>query len=223
MKFGRTSQVILGIGLFAIGFGSLYTIYLGQESEQEELNSNLSVAQATLPKLVSQKQDLESQLTQLESDLAEARTSLSNIKVGFPKSVESIEYDEVLVGIADECDLEIIKVTATEPADEEVESEPIDEEIESEPVDEEIETVTVTYAVTSFEVGVKGKVVDILDFVNAIATGDDFTTATAELVSISIPEPLTEAEKEELTEEEIEEAEMPIATIKIVIYSYKGE
>ena len=214
MKFGRTSQVILGVGLFAIGFGSLYSIYLGQESEQEELNSNLSVAQATLPKLVSQKQDLESQLTRLESDLAEARTSLSNIKVGFPKSVESIEYDEVLVRIADECDLEIIKVTATEPAD---------EEIESEPIDEEVETVTVTYAATSFEVGVKGKVVDILDFVNAIATGDDFTTATAKLVSISIPEPLTEAEKEELTEEEIEEAEMPTATTKLVIYSYKGE
>ena len=41
---------------------------------------------------------------------------------------------------------------------------------------------------------------NILDFINAIVTSEDFTCATAEVVDINIPEPLTEAEKEAIKE-----------------------
>ena len=67
----------------------------------------------------------------------------------------------------------------------------------------------ITYAVTTFGVVVSGYVEDILDMVDAIVTSKDFTSATVEEVNISIPvrEPRTETS----------------ATIRLVIYDYKGK
>jgi len=203
------------------------------------------VAQDTLPTLVSEKEDwesqltrLESQLTRLKSELAQAVSLLNRTAASFPESVESIEYDERLFKIADNWNLEITTLTASEPTDKVVED--------------------ITYSVTSFAVDVRGEVANILDFINAIVTSEDFTCATAELVNINVPELLTGAEKEAITkrftgglleelakedlteikrkellkalaealaaaEEEIEELEMPSASIRLVIYGYKGE
>jgi len=190
MKLSKTAWLILGIGIFVIAFATLYMLYSRQVGEQEQLQGSLAVAQGALPQLVSEREDLESQLTQWESQLAEATSSLAKIEASFPESVQSIEYDERLFKLADDCDLEIIELTAEEPSEEKVED--------------------VTYAVTSFGVKVRGEVADILDFVNAIATSEYFTTATMEMVDMKIPEPDEEEDK-------------PSATIGLVIYSYKGE
>jgi hypothetical protein len=149
--------------------------------------------------------------------------------------VESIEVDELLFGIAWDWGLEITSLTASEPSDLKVAV-----EVET----EDIEVEDVTYLVTSFTVDVKGKapesdlkteeykayidkaVDDILNFIHTIVTHRDFDTATVELVNIVIPDPISEEEKEGLTEEQIEEREgmqAPSATINLVIYSYKGE
>ncbi len=194
MKLSRTAWLVLGIGIFVIAFGSLYFLYSRQDNEQEQLNDSLSVAQATLPTLVSEKEDWESQLTQgesrltqqesqltqRESQLAQATSLLDTTQASFPESVESIEYDELLFNFAHDCNLRITTLIASEPGNEEVED--------------------ITYSVTSFTVDVKGEVANILDFINAIVTSEDFTCATAELVNINIPEPLTEAEKEAIKE-----------------------
>ena len=199
MRLSKTAWLILGIGIFVIAMGSLYFLYSRQGDEQEQLNDSLSVAQATLPTLVSEKEDWESQLTQgesrltqqesqltqRESQLAQATSLLDTTQASFPESVESIEYDELLFNFAHGCNLTITKLTASEPSDEMIED--------------------ITYSVTSFTVDVKGEVANILDFINAIVTSEDFTCATAELVNINIPEPLTEAEKEAIKEGLIEE------------------
>jgi len=67
----------------------------------------------------------------------------------------------------------------------------------------------ITYAVTTFGVVVRGEVKDILGMVNAIVTSKDFTSATVEEVNISIP-------VRELPTE-------TSATIRLVIYDYKGK
>jgi hypothetical protein len=245
LRLSKTAGLILGIGIFVIAFASLYMVYSGQGDEQERLDDSLSVTQAILPKLVSEKEDWESQLTTLESELTQwesaltrATSLLNRTAASFPESVESIEYDEELFRIADGWKLEIINLTASEPADQEAED--------------------ITYSVTSFTVKVSGEVADILGFINTIVTHEDFLDATVEQVNISIPVPLTEAEKEqikegftgeimeelteeELTEEEreellaalaaalaaaeeaIEKLEKPSATISLVMYSYRGE
>ena len=189
MKLTRTAWLILGIGIFVIAAGTLSWVYFQQKDEQERLDENLLLENSTLSALVSQKGNLESQLTQLESELAEAESLLDEAEAKFPESVESIEYDEILFGIADDWGLEITSLTASEPSDEEVDD--------------------VTYSVTSFEVVVRGEVPDILDFIGTIATSDDFTTATVELVDMEVPCP--------------GEEEKPSATINLVIYSYEGE
>jgi len=204
MKISRTAWLILGIGIFAIAIGILCWVFLQQVQEQKGLNNSLSLAQATLPRVISERNDLESQLPQLESELAQAESLLSGVKARFPESVESIEYDEVLFEIADDCDLEIIELTASEPSDEEI--------------------AGITYYITSFKVKVEGKyggyidktVGDILDFINTIATSEyspgetNFVNAIIKEVNMEVPEPGEVDEK-------------PKATIKLDIYGYQGE
>lgn len=236
MKLGKTAWIILVTGIFIIASGSLYWLYLQERPKQEELNAQLSAVQATLPKLAEQRASLESTLTELEDKLVQVTSQLKTAKAAFPAAVESIEVDELLFGIANDWGLEIISLTASEPSDLEVEV-----EVET----EDIEVEDITYLVTSFTVDVKGKapesvfkteeeykayidkaVDDILNFIHTIVNHRDFDTATVELVNIVVPEPISEEEKEGLTEEQIEEREgieVPSATIKLVIYSYKGE
>lgn len=201
MRLSKTAWLILGAGIFIIAFATLYMVYSRRSGEQEQLNSSLAVAQGALPQLISEREDLESQLTQWESQLTEATSSLAKIEARFPESVQSIEYDERLFELADDCDLEITSLTASEPSSKKVKVEA-----------EDIKVEDITYATTSFRVEVRGEVDDILDFINAIATGEHFITATVESVDMDIPEP-----------EEGEEAEKPTATIELVIYGYEGE
>jgi len=217
MRLSRTAWLILGIGIFIIVFATLYTVYSRQVSEQEQLADSLVAAQARLPKVISDRQATEAELTQWQDKLAEATSLLSKSEAKFPESAESIKYDELLFDIADVCDLEVMSLTASEPQSKK-------EKVEV----EDIEVEDVTYIVTSFDLKVEAvgsvpdplteayideTVANILDFINTIATGEDFTTATVELVNIDIPEPTSKGE----------EAEKTSATIKITIYSYKGE
>ncbi len=213
LKLSRTSWLILSIGIFVIAVGGLYMVYRGQVAQQQEVNSKLSQAQAELPPLVSQREELESQLAGLENDMAQVISSLESAKAKFPESVDGIDYSEVLFNIADDSALKIVILTASGTGDEEVDG--------------------IIYSITIFEVVVKGEVDDVLDFVHVISTTDgfttttgeliDFTTTTIELVDIGVPDPLSEEEKEDMTAEQIDEALSPWAAIKITVYSYKGE
>ena len=214
MKLGKIAWIILVTGVFIIAIGSVYWLYLQEGPKQTELNAQLSVVQAQLPKLAAERANLESTLTELEDKLAQVTSQLKTAKAVFPASVQSIEVDELLFGMADNWGLEITSLTASEPSDLEVE---VEVEMEG------IEVEDITYLVTYFAVDVDGEVTDILDFIHTIVTHRDFDTATVELVNITVPKPLTEAEKEKLSEEEIAEREIPSARINIDIYSYQGE
>jgi len=217
MKFSRTAWLVLIIGIFVIAIGSLYWLYMQDGHEQEQLSQTLSTTQATLPKLASERTNLEGTLTDLEDRLAQAISQLRVSNAVFPASVQSIEIDEMLFGIADNWSLEITNLTATEPNDTSVS--PEIEDIEA----EDIEVEDVNYQLTSFTVEMKGQVSDILGFFDSVVNHRDFTTAAVEMVTIVVPEPVSATEREQLTEDEIEDRETPTATINIVIYAYKGE
>ncbi len=207
MKFGKVAQLALAIGIFAIALIFLYRMNQGRAAEHEQLSAQLDVAQQLLPQLVSESEDLESRLNQLQAELDQANASLSEGKARFPLSIDGIRYDELLCQMAHDRDLEVMRLVTSEPTERKVEE--------------------VTYTISSFDLEVMGQVADILDFVNAIAIGEDFTTATVELVDIKVPEPITMQEEEALAgqeqEEEEEEPEAPSAVIKVNIYSYKGD
>ncbi len=210
MRLSTTAWLILGSGVFIIVFAALFMLYSGQASDEEQMETSLADAQVLLPQLISQNEDLQSQLTQLESQMAQAESAFDESMAKFPEEVESIEYDETLFMIAYDCDLKIVKLVATEPADQEVED--------------------VTYIVTSFNIDVSPTaeeypkapdayeayvdttVANILDFVNNVVYGEYFTTATVDSITIKI-HPF----------EEITGSERPSATIILTIYSYEGE
>ena len=210
MKLSKKAWLIVGIGIFVIAFGSLYMVYYRQMREQEQLNDSISMAQANLVKVVSEKERWEgtlpqshSEIDRLEDDLTKATSSLDMAKLGFPESIESIEYGDDLCKIARDCNLEMTNLTSSEPTDEEVE--------------------TITYSSASFVVDVKGEVDDILDFTDIIRSDYYFDfelpwSASVDLIDINTPEPLTEEEKEQLTGKEIKEREMSLARIHLSVY-----
>lgn len=189
MKLSRTALWILGIGFFVIASAALIMLNFQQSGDTEQLEDSLAMTQGLLTRLVSEREALDSQLAQLENQLDEAESAFRRSKANFPKVVMSIEYDEELFMIADDYDLEIMSLTASEPRDTKVEE--------------------ITYDATVFEVEVRGEVANILSFINNIATGGYFTTATVELINLEVPEPGQD--------------EKPSAVIKLVIYSYEGE
>ncbi len=202
-KLSKTALLVLGVGILVIAFGSLYMLYSRERGEQQQLDASLLVVEATLPKLVLEKENgesqltqLDSELTQLESELTQATSLLAESKTSFPELVESIEYDEKLFEIADDWGLEIMSLTASESTDEEVGN--------------------ITYSVTYFTVVVQGEVAAMLNFINTIKTDEYFITATVEevaMINMNVLEPLSEDE----------ETEEPSATINLVIYGYRGE
>jgi cell division protein FtsB len=190
MRLSKTAWYILGSGFFIFALIMLLVFNSQQAGEQERVEESLSTSQALLPQLVAEREDLENQLSSLESQLSEVTLSLSRSQAKFPDEVESIEYDEELFMSAQDCNLEIISITASEPYNRLVED-------------------IITYSVTNFEIEVRGKVADMLAFIDIITTGGYFDSATVEMVDMKIPEP--------------DKKEEPTATIRLTIYSYEGE
>jgi Tfp pilus assembly protein PilO len=207
MKFSKTAQLILAIGIFAIVLVFMYRMNQSREAEHEQLSTQLATAQTLLPEIVAENEELEGRLNQLQLELNQAEASLKEIKAKFPASTDSIRYVELLCQMAYDRNLEMMSLFTSEPVEQTMEE--------------------VAYTTVSFEIEVTGQVADILDFVNAIAIGEDFTTAIVEEVDIRVPEPLTAYEKEYLDLQEPEEGEeapeAPSADIKLSIYSYEGD
>jgi len=169
MRLSKTALLILGIGFFVIASAALIMLHSQQSGDAEQLEDSLAMTQGLHTRLVSEREALDSQLIQLQNQLDEAESAFRRSKANFPKVVMSIEYDEELFMIADDYDLEIMSLTASEPRDTKVEE--------------------ITYDTTIFEVEVRGEVANILSFINNVATGGYFTAATVELVNMEVPEP----------------------------------
>jgi len=147
MKLNKKVWLIVVIVIFAVALGVLFSIYTGQARELGQLEKALNATEKRESGLEAQHKTLEGQLTQAESDLKEKQKQ-------FPESVESIEYDDDLFEIADDCNVGLTKLTASKPTNKTV--------------------GTVTYSVSSFVVVVKGSIDNILEFIYAIRTGEGF-------------------------------------------------
>ena len=147
MKLSRKVWLIIVIVIFAVALGILFWIYSGQAEERSQLNDRMSRAQTLLPGLVDNREEK-------EDELATAQSSLNAYQAKFPRSVESIEYEDDLFEIAEDCNVDIATITASPPAGKTVGS--------------------ITYYISSFVVRVSGSIDDILDFIYALRIGDEF-------------------------------------------------
>jgi hypothetical protein len=200
MKLGKTSWLILGAGILVIAAVALYMVYHEQVWEQRRLRDSLAAAQHTFLAAVSEQGAQQRQLAHLEGELArltdtviQAGYLLAHTKRIFPEAVGSIEYGEILFNLADDYCLILTSLTASEPRDEMVDG--------------------VTYSVASFSLHVKGRVTNLLDFINMLTISEYFASAAIGPVSMTIPEPPAEGEVERPAS----------ATISIVVYGYYSE
>jgi len=178
MKLSKKVWLIVVIVIFAVALGVLFSIYSGQNSERAQFNDRLSQAQTLLPGLINNRETKEDELTQAEALLAASQAQ-------FPESVESIEYGDDLFEIADDCNVSLTGLTASKPTSKTV--------------------ATVTYSISSFTVVVQGSIDNILEFIYALRTGDDFQLPwSAEVNSVKT------------------NISGGSANINLVIYGYKG-
>jgi type II secretory pathway pseudopilin PulG len=160
IKISKKVLVIIGIVIFAIVLGSLVRTYSQQATEQGELSASLAAQQTLLNKLTADKKDWEDKRDQAESLL---NTSLAK----FPQSVESIQYSDDLFEIADDCNLSLTDLRPSKPSTK--------------------TAGAATYSVATFTLQVTGEVDNILDFIYAIRTGDDFELPwSAEVKAVNI-------------------------------------
>ncbi len=169
MKFGKLSWLLLGIGIFAIAGVSLYIAYQDQVDEQDSLNLSLLAAEATLPTLVSETNNLENELAQLGDDLAQALDELDEVERKIPDSIESSDYGDLLFNLAQNLGLEVTSFTSSAPSG--------------------ITEDGIRYEATSFTMEVEGEVDAILQYLTKIQVESEFWTATIEVVNIDITLP----------------------------------
>jgi hypothetical protein len=180
IKIDKKIWLIIGAAIIIVAVVSLVRIYTQQVNEQKQLSTSLAAQQALLRTLTTEENDQQNKLNAAESLLEASR-------VKFPDSVESIEYGEDLFNIADDCNVELTTLSPSMPGTR--------------------TAGAVTYSVSSFTIQVQGAVNHILDFINALRTGDGFRQAwSAEVNSVSID--FGDAGE--------------VATISLDIYGYKG-
>ena len=147
MKISKKALLIIGIIVFAIVLGFLIKTYAQQVEDRKKLEAELAAQQAIVTNLAADREDW-------EDKLAQAQSLLTTSKAKFPRSVDSIEYDDDLFEIADDCNLDITSLSMSKPTSKKIGS--------------------ATYSISSCQLQVKGDVDSILDFLYAIRTGDDF-------------------------------------------------
>jgi len=219
MKIGKSTYLILIIGIFAIAMVAIYSAGNRYTAEQTDIRQSLSAAQASLPPLVSQQAALDTQLTEQQALLkeqqvllAKAQSALSQAQALFPQDIQSVDYADTLTTLAQQNKLEISSIKAAEPTVEKIK--------------------TVTYQTTLVEVEVRAAaprpttvdeykqyiddtVFHILKFVDSIVRTAQFNTVTMDTVDMKNLQPPTE--------ETIESAEKPLAVVKLYVFAYGGE
>lgn len=167
MKLSKIGWWILGIGFFVIAAAVMVALQASQSGDAKHLEENLAVTQSVLNTLVADREELTGQLAQMETELGEAETAYIRSQTNFPDEVPSIEYDEEIFSIANDNDLEVMNLTASEPRESKLED--------------------ILFANTIFEVEVRGSVSHILNFIDDVANGEYFDSSLVETVTMEVP------------------------------------
>ncbi len=191
MKSNRILQLILVvlIVVFVAAGGYLYYANAQDSKKPADLNASISRNQAISNKALADKTAKEKEAATLAAQLASAKAALA--KVNFRSSAESIEYDRLLIGFADDTKILTAEVGATASTDR--------------------KEGDILYQVASFSINVHAKlpekiftapadeiafnnanVAALLAFLDKIANSKDFDTAVIQSVNISEPKPMTD-------------------------------
>ena len=170
MRLGKTTLLIILIGVFIIILAGLGAVRAQQVRQQSELNEKLTLAQSNLrgvplQQLSSQQAELEEQLSQATPEFEAARATLF-------QPVGSINATSVLFDIAEAYDLEVAETTSSELATESLGE--------------------ITFSVIILTAKVEGDVPNLVSFVTRL--NSHFKACVVKEITMTIPETTSEEE-----------------------------
>lgn len=191
MKLNRILQIVLVVLVivFAAAAAYIYAANSSEASKQKQLKNTLNQSQVIYANGLAQKGALQTTATTLASQLADAKASLA--QSSFRSSVESIDYDRLLYGLAGASKLNITSLTSSAPSS--------------------ITDGSTAYKVTTFTLTVTGmvpssifsKASDDTDYINlvmdninaflqSVENSPDFNTAIIPTVNFTTPPSMTD-------------------------------
>ena len=190
MKSNRILQIVLVmiIIIFAVVAGYLYFGNANDSKKPTQLKADISRNQAILTKGLADQAAKQKEATTLASQLANAKTLMA--KVSFRSSAQSIEYDRILSGIADNAKLQLTNITAGDAAEQKEGQNSYLVSIFT--INLEAKTPETIFATPADSTAyINTNVSNILACLNQLATGTDFDTTIIQSVSITAPTPMT--------------------------------
>jgi hypothetical protein len=223
MKLSNIFWYILILGVVAIGAFVLFSASSRQDQEQVEIRNSINATQANTVKLTKQQETLKKDLNAQQARISEGQTqfTLAQTELGkaqslLPAATESIDYGTILFNFAHQHDLDVIQLKASEPEEEAVE---VGKDLED--VVYSVMTIEVQLSphelmptkLEDFKMYIDNAIVDILKFIDTLPDSPDFTNADIEIVDMKYLEP---------TQDAIDSVQKPLATLKILLYSYSA-
>ncbi|MFH1651792.1 MAG: hypothetical protein ABID87_06825 [Chloroflexota bacterium] len=205
MKLGRTSWVILILGVLIIAFGSLGIARAQQVEERKQISEDLTIAEKRLTNL--QLRELQSQKLNLEQGLEQEKYLLDNARIALDQTIDSIPVTDELFVIAAATRVKIMELTSTGVKNGDFQDVPV--------------------TVIKLNITADGEVLDLINFVTRLNT--DIPTGAVQSVDIATEELDVEdveagtSGSENVTVEEEEEEAIPRARIAMDIYSYSKD
>jgi len=168
LKLGKTSWLILSIGIFIVVIAGLGLTRSQQLQEQGQLDDDLSIAQMRLDKL--QAKELQEQQEVLQSQLDASAAGLVATQDSLRQIIESIDVTDEFFAIARSCNVTITKMTSSSINSEALEG--------------------LTCSMIQLTTVVEGEVSDLISYIIKLNT--DFTMGAVQAARISIPDPCEE-------------------------------
>jgi hypothetical protein len=196
MKLSRGFWLSLAVVVLLVAGVWLFMQYNSANNSRSSAETKLSSAEQMRGQLLAEQAELNSQLAEasaavqqwqidiavLEDGLRQAQDGLAQAQSELPGDINSIDYDEMLLGFARASGLEVIWLETSQPDSVEVQG-------------------NAGFAATAFTLDIKGTVPQVLDLYNRIVSDFAFRTGQIESVSIDVPLPMTDAEKAQLAEQ----------------------
>lgn len=200
-KISKLSLMILGVGVMIIAFVALYLSYSQSTSQRDTLLKSIDTAQVRLAQIGADRRTTEPKLTQLQQQISDLNSAYNQSAGQFPvMPIQSIEYDNELSNLAEQCGLTLNSLTATDSSVQ--------------------QDGNFTYIITDFTVQVAGDRTNLLDFIHRVSQSDYFTTASVN--SVDLKEQATPTPTATPTSEVPPPVNYYTVDMTITVYRYGG-
>ncbi len=190
MRLSRTLWTTIGVIGLIVAAVIIFVMWNDAVDSRGRTQTELDTTRRLYNIALTQRADIQAQIPQVEltitqeqariaalqADKEKAGVNLEQTQARFPETAESIEYSEYLLKIARDSRVTVLSIESGEPEK------------------AGISTKSDTFYGTAFTVNLKGKVEDILAFIDVVVQDDRFKTGRIDTAVLDIPPQLTQAQ-----------------------------